>query len=121
MDAQRKQAYRWLLYLATLEIRPLQWIGRRGWRRLNPFCWWSQSQQVRRAGAIADWLHNLAIYSAIDFDRFDEERFWKDYQWFLDNHPNAGLDMYRSEFERRAKTPENVTGNEAAITNSSLN
>ena len=102
MDEQRKHAYRWLLYWAMLDIRPLRWIGG-GWRqRLNPFCWWSSSRQVRVAGAIAEWLHNLAIYSVLDFARFDEEKFWRDYQWMLDNNPGAGLERYRAEFERRA-------------------
>src|SRR5262249_37552338 len=101
---------RWLLYQAMLDIRPLRWLGR-GWRqRINPFCWWSQSRQVRRAGAIADWLHNLAIYSALDFERFDEERFWEDYRWFLENHPGEGLEGYRSEFQRRATKAEPEDG-----------
>lgn len=102
MDEQRKHAYRWLLYWAMLDLRPLRWAGG-GWRqRLNPLCWWSNSRRVRVAGGIAEWLHNLALFSALDFARFDEERFWLDYQWLLDQHPGAGLERYRTEFERRA-------------------
>jgi hypothetical protein len=102
VDERRKHAYRWLLYWAMLDIRPLRYIGTRWRQRLNPFCWRSQSRQVRVAGAIAEWLHNLAIYSALDFAQFDEDRFWRDYQWMLDNNPEVGLERYRAEFERRA-------------------
>src|SRR3954463_16520372 len=102
MDEQRKHAYRWLLYWAMLDIRPLGWSGGSWCQKLNPYFWRSRSRRVRIAGAVAEWLHNLAIFSALDFARFDEERFWKDYQWMLDNNPRLGLERYRSEFERRA-------------------
>jgi hypothetical protein len=106
MDEPRKHAYRWLLYWAMLDIRPLLWIGG-GWRqRWNPWCWWSCSRQVRCAGAIADWLHNLALSSALDFAQFDEEWFWRDYQWMLDNHPGCGLERYRMVFEERMSPAE---------------
>lgn len=106
VNAQRKLAYRWLLYWAMLDIRPLRWAGS-GWRqRLNPFCWWSNSRRVRLAGGIAEWLHNLAIYSALDFARFDEGRFWQDYQWLLDQYPRSGLERYRAEFERQTSSVE---------------
>lgn len=102
MDERRQHAYRWLLYWAMLDIRPLRWDGG-GWRqRLNPFGWWSCSRQVRCAGALAEWLHNLALYSSVHFAQFDEDKFWRDYQWLLDKNPGCGLERYRSEFERRA-------------------
>lgn len=106
MDEQRKSAYRWLFYMAMLDIRSLRWVGR-GWRRrLNPFCWWSCSRRVHIAGSIAEMLHNLAIYSALDFAGFDEDWFWRDYQWMLDDNPGAGLERYRREFERRTLPAE---------------
>jgi hypothetical protein len=106
VDSQRKHAYRWLLYWAMLDIRPLQWAGA-GWRqRLNPFCWWSNSRRVRVAGGIAEWLHNLAMYSALDFAGFEEERFWRDYEWLLGQNPGHGLERYRAEFKRRASSAE---------------
>jgi hypothetical protein len=103
------------------------------WRqRLNPFCWWGQPRQVRRAEAIADWLHNLPLYAAVDFAGFDEkhlgscaelggvqkarnsgvhhllgnmsQHLWQGYQGMLDNHPASGLEGYRSEFEQRASS-----------------
>lgn len=102
MDPQRKYAYRWLLYWAMLDIRPLGWMGRRWFQCLNPVFWWRRASQIRCAGSIAEWLHNLALFSYMDFRRFDEDRFWKDYQWMLDRNPDCGLDRYRMEFERRA-------------------
>jgi hypothetical protein len=106
VDERRKNAYRWLLYWAMLDIRGLQWAGNRWRHRLNPLCWWSNSREVRTAGAIADWLHNLALFSALDFARFDEEYFWRDYQRLLGHHPGARLEHYRTEFERRALPAE---------------
>jgi len=104
VDEQRKHAYRWLLHWATLDIRRLQWVGG-GWRdRLHPLRWGEPSEQVRVSGAIADWLHNLAMFSAVDFAQFDEEWFWREYQWLLDRHPKAGLEKYRAEFERCASS-----------------
>jgi hypothetical protein len=61
---------------------------------------------VLRAGAIAEWLHNLALFSALDFARFDEDRFWRDYQWLLRKHPGTDLERFRDEFERRAAPAE---------------
>jgi len=51
-------------------------------------------------------LHNLAIFSVLDFERFDEEWFWKDYRWLLESYPGSGLERFRSEFERRAMSRE---------------
>lgn len=100
MIEKKKQAYRRLLYMAMLDIRPLQWTGR-GWQqRLNLFSWWSSSKRVLTVGYIAEWLHNLALFSSLDFNHFDEDRFWADYQWLLGQQPNEGLEKYRTEFER---------------------
>ena len=104
VDEQRKQAYRWLLYWATLEIRPLRWIGQ-SWRDwLNPMRWLHYSRRVRMSGALADWLHNLAMFSALDFHDFDEERFWRDYEWFEKNYPSVRMVNYRDEFSRCAES-----------------
>jgi hypothetical protein len=121
LDAQRKHAYRWLLYAAMLDIRPLHWVERSWWKRLNPFCWRSQSQQVRRAGAIADWLHNLADCSAGSFDGFDEDWFWNAFRRVLEKYPGTCLETYRSEFERRAKTLESEAKKQSVATNPNLN
>jgi hypothetical protein len=103
LDDHRKQAYRWLLYQATLEIRLLCWTNRR-WRDwFIPRRWTGFVRQARTAGTVADWLHNLAMFSALDFNGFDEDRFWEDYQCFVNEHPQAGLERFRAEFEIRAR------------------
>lgn len=106
MDAQRRYAYRWVLYEATLEIRSLQGVGRLWQERFNPICWGRQLRQIRRAGAIADWLHNLALFSALDFAEFDEDRFWRDFQWLLEHYPGDGLERYRTIFDERVSSCE---------------
>jgi len=83
-----------------LEIRPLRWMATRWLDRLNPFRGIRVLQQAQAAGALADWLHNLAMYSALDFRDFDEDRFWKDYEWFARHGHEASLTSYRAEFER---------------------
>ena len=72
MNDRRKKAYRYLLYHAMLDIRSIGWIEFTGLRILNPFFWQTTFQRMRRAGFIADWLHNLALFAALDFRDFDE-------------------------------------------------
>lgn len=109
MDEQRNRAYRWLLYTAMLDIRRLQWAGLSWWSRCNPFVWRQISAQIRAAGYVAEGLHNLALFSALDFEHFEEARFWSDFQWILDRSPMMGQ-RYRDEFERQALTSENRVG-----------
>ena len=78
MDEARKKAYRLLLYHAMLDIGPIQWLPR-SW---NPFRWRRQLRLHQRAGEIADWLHNLAQFSALDFEGFDEDWFWREFRQF---------------------------------------
>ena len=104
MDVHRKRAYRYLLYRALLDIRPLAWLRVRTIRILNPFHWISEIRRIRRAGAIADWLHNLAMFSYLDFERFDEAWFWRDLENLNRRHPEFGLGSYKEEWERRTVT-----------------
>ena len=98
MEGQRKYAYRYLLYWAMLDIRPLAW-NRSGW---NPLHWRRDRARIRMAGEIADWLHNLAHFSALDFERFDEEWFWREFARLQSRFPDDGLDRYRQRFEELA-------------------
>jgi hypothetical protein len=100
MDEQRKKAYRYLLYHSMLDIRPIAWMRSGFFRSLHPFNWKTSSQQIRRAGIVADWLHNLALFSVLDFERFDEGRFWQDYRHFDGRHPEFQLSAYKDLFER---------------------
>jgi hypothetical protein len=94
---RKKRAYRYLLYWAMLDIRPIAWAG---FRFFNPFNWRKMAQQVQRAGAIAGWLHNLALYSAVDFDRFNEEWFWDEIERRRRQDPQFHLEHYREMFDR---------------------
>ncbi|MFT5304042.1 MAG: hypothetical protein ACI814_004865 [Mariniblastus sp.] len=73
MDTSRKDAYRYLLYWAMLDIRGIAWYRFQWWR---PWRLVTQLRFARRAGYIADAMHNLAQHAALDFDRFDEAAFW---------------------------------------------
>ncbi len=60
MDEHRKNAYRYLLYWAMLDIRGVRWITHRPLRLLNPLTLRRELRRASRAGAEADRLHNLA-------------------------------------------------------------
>ncbi|HLX64278.1 MAG TPA: hypothetical protein VKX17_23600 [Planctomycetota bacterium] len=80
LSENKKAAYRGLLYHAMLDIRNL--CQSRGKASYNPFEWKRQYRSSRVAGAIADWLHNLAKFSAEDFEGFDEDWFWREFELF---------------------------------------
>ena len=101
MNEHRKDAYRYLLYWALLDIRGIEWITYRAWRFLNPLILRRELRRASRAGAIADWLHNLAHYSSLDFDGFDENLFWKGYERFVNKHGDPW--KFREVFERRLR------------------
>jgi hypothetical protein len=109
MDKQRKNAYRYLLYHAMLDIRQLAWIPFRYFRLLNPFHWRATLQRIRRAGVIADWLHNLALFSVLDLERFDEERFWGDFRYYDKEHPEFQLASFKDIFERELSGLGHIT------------
>lgn len=101
LSQAEKHAYRNLLYWAMLDIRML--CQSRGPASLNPFEVWRQYQRSRLAGALADWLHNLAQYAATDFDSFDAEWFWREYAGFCRYHERLGAGRhfdYRERFEK---------------------
>ena len=100
MDEMRKRAYRYLLYRAMLDIRPMAWSPVRFVRLLNPFLRHREVARIRRTGVIADWLHNLAAFSAHDFDGFDEQWFWPEYESFEKANPEFQLSHFKGVFER---------------------
>jgi hypothetical protein len=105
MDPNRKRAYRCLLYSAMLEIRQLAWI------RIDPSPLMVPEQphatfnRVHRAGVVADWLHNLALFSALDFEHFDEDRFWRDLEGYQQQHSDLELAAYRRLFDQELSAP----------------
>jgi hypothetical protein len=100
-DAERK-AYRNLLYEAMLDIRNL--CQPRGKESFNPIVWRRQYMQGRIAGALADWLHNLALIATVDFRSLDAEGFWREYDGvcrrYSDVVGNGKLMDYRHRYER---------------------
>src|SRR5262245_10036491 len=94
----RKNAYRYLLYRAMLSIRQITWIE---WT-WNPFEFRKRMLRLQCAGDIADWLHNLAFFSASDFRGFDESWFWRDFDRLESRYRGFSLEQYRIDFERRA-------------------
>jgi hypothetical protein len=97
VNDKTKEAYRHLLYVAMLAIRtrcPSR--DNAGW---NPVEWYRRYHSSRVAGGLADWLHNLALFSRLEFDRFDESVFWRDHQWLCSRFPKEGLERYREIFD----------------------
>lgn len=102
LSKEEKSAYRNLLYCAMLDIRGL--CQSRGPVSHNPFVVWRQYRSSRLAGALADWLHNLAQHAATDFNNFDTEWFWREYAGLCREYeslrPGQWLD-YRERYDER--------------------
>ncbi len=96
MDEHRKYAYRFLLYWAMLDIRPIAWLPHRG-QWFSPFFWQRHIRRVRALGELAEWLHNMASFSKRDFAGFDEKWFWDDFERLRAKHPE--FQYYRSLFQ----------------------
>lgn len=113
MDEKEKRAYRHLLYRAMLDIRlleyshfPVLWNLRRVFR---------QHHRSQQAGALANWLHNLAFYSQIDFRGFEEDSFWKAYERYRHRFPVGGTD-YKQAFEDELKRDSAPERNRSGLT-----
>ena len=76
-----------------LDIRTL--CQSRGVASFNPLEWRRQYIRSRESGAIADWLHNLASFAALEFHGFDESRFWHDYEWLFEYPAKSDYGRYR--------------------------
>jgi hypothetical protein len=103
MDETRKRAYRRLLYYAMLDARAACMC----FRQPDSPC--DSVVEVRRVGMLANWLHNLASFSARDFEGFDESWFWRDFQQYSAQHPEYRLDGYKELFERDAGKSEEAS------------
>jgi hypothetical protein len=105
LSREEKNAYRNLLYCAMLDIRIL--CQSRGPESRNPFEIWRRYRRSRLAGALADWLHNLAQHAATDFDSFDTEWFWDEYSALCRRYeqlsPAQWMD-YRERYEKHLST-----------------
>ena len=94
MDENRKSLFREILYWGLVEIRLA--TSPRGFT-INPVALWQRHKRIGFAHELAEWLHNLAQFSSLDFERFDESRFWEDYNVFRLKYPS---DKYQSSFDR---------------------
>jgi hypothetical protein len=111
LNNHEKAAYRRLLYRAMVDIRNLcQSRGSESW---NPLDWWRQYRRSRLAGALADWLHNLAAFAARDFEDFSADWFWQEFANLGNRLPAFvpnGHD-YRLRYEQQlARLGESRTG-----------
>jgi hypothetical protein len=98
LDDSTRYAYRRLLYWASLDLRRINNLVYTPVRLLNPLRWRSTLRQVRREAALADWLHNLALFSALEFDHFDEAWFWRVYDRYVPIYPE--FMRYKELFDR---------------------
>ncbi len=70
--------------------------GRETW---NPLEWRRQYRRSRIAGATADWLHNLAQLSSLDFTSFNEQWFWDEHAQLCRRFAGERLEHYRAIFD----------------------
>jgi hypothetical protein len=98
LDARRQERYRVLLSMAMLDIR--SYCQSRSDPSPDPEEHAAQYHRSRIAGAIADWLHELAEQSARDFEHFDEAEFWGTFEWIRSRYPDEGLERYRQLFDQ---------------------
>lgn len=124
MDDERQNAYRYLLYQATLDIRMTAWQEFRWW---SPLGFYRSLRAARFAGHLADAMHNLAMYSSIGFDKFDEGLFWERMEYLCSEFPDFAslvgryrhrfeMLLFESEFGRepdRQKALERIAGSKA--------
>jgi hypothetical protein len=101
MHENRMSAYRFVLYWAMLDIRRAAWWKIRWSQLWRPSYWKNEIRRIRYSGELADWLHNLALFSSINFERFDEEYFWSECDRYEKRYPEYQLSRYRQIFEQR--------------------
>ena len=58
-----------------------------------------------RVSEFAHAMHNLAQHAWLDFEKFDEDRFWQDYDIYCKRHPeDHERTGYRQLFEELLKS-----------------
>ncbi|WP_169515035.1 hypothetical protein [Hymenobacter norwichensis] len=100
MDANRKNAYRYLLYQFLIEVRTVPVPPSPQPFDTATFEWLAKRNYY--TGAVAYQLHNFGLAVANDFTDFDEEHFWAGLEHFSNQNPEIPLaTRYRTVFERR--------------------
>jgi hypothetical protein len=100
MEANRKQAYAFLLSAALLHLK---WDLAAFWRGLDwrPWRLLQESRRIRKAAHRACAFHNLAIFLTWDMHGFSEDLFWRDIERFMQNFPGQDWTNYRRMFDRK--------------------
>jgi hypothetical protein len=96
MDELRKHAYRVVLSAGLLHMK---WDLACWYGGLDPHDATRQGESAQRASFRAFAFHNLAIHAAADFAGFSEDLFWRDFDLFHRDCPDA-LCPYREFFDR---------------------
>ena len=71
-----------------------------------PGSWWRRAAELEKLKALADAFHNLALFSVEDFERFDEERFWKEIEALGRRHGAELVERYRRIFDAHVEGRE---------------
>lgn len=100
MDEPSKYAYRCLIHWGLCNVRSVYWQSYSILAFTSPIHKRRLDRHRKMQGATADWLHNLALFLSLDFERFDEERFWSDYER-LHREFGEQVEHYRRWFESR--------------------
>lgn len=81
MTKDKEAIYRRLLYVGILDIRN---FSHRAFQE-TPNPWLpslTQAEMITYVAALSDWLHNLAMYSARNFEGWNDEHFAIGYEEF---------------------------------------
>lgn len=84
-----------MLYTVFLHLR----AGRTetiGW---NPLAWRRATSRLRLNQALADYFHNLALFSVWRFENFDEHKFWQGIERLGRRHGSELVERYRRIFD----------------------
>ena len=95
LSPEHKEAYRQLLYDALVNMR----AGNRRPVLWNPLSWWRLARQAASVRDHADAFHNLALFSWLDFQGFDPDRFWQDIAGFAQKHGHEWMRTYQRAFK----------------------
>jgi hypothetical protein len=97
VSEERKAAYRHLLYIAMLFIRNV--CTSRAKPSISPLLIYEKYKWSIAAGAVAEWMHNLADFSVRDFEGFDEELFWSEITYLGPRFKQVNFQRYKEVFE----------------------
>ncbi|MBC8135623.1 MAG: hypothetical protein H8F28_07045 [Fibrella sp.] len=99
MDERRKSAYRHLLYHAVISIRSCcAWASDTEFAKWEAFFRFRGGRTAHRVHCMADAFHNVARYSALDFEGFDESKFWNQMAHGLGS-AEVDVEWYRNLFD----------------------